>query len=224
MELVEQETASRLQEIEVLLALIREIERPRSKIRGVVPSAAQSVTTLKASSFLLLYNVIESCVRMAFQQTYAEMQQEGVRFEDFPDGIREIWIKQEFTVPLDTANQSTYLQRARGIADSVAGRGVPRLDPRKLPISGSLDSHSIQKLCTKHGVSLRMAKRARGGAELATIKEKRNALAHGHKSFAECGREYGVDDLERIYKQTKHFLGSFTRSVSRFNSSRGYRA
>ncbi|QSQ42429.1 hypothetical protein ISN35_03535 [Xanthomonas translucens pv. undulosa] len=224
MELVERETASRLQEIEVLLKLIREIERPRSKIRVAVPSAAQSVTTLKASSFLLLYNVIESCVRMAFQQTYSEMQQDGVRFEDFPDGIREIWIKQEFSVPLDTANQSTYLQRARGIAERIAARDVPQLDPRKLPISGSLDGQSIQRLCTKHGVSLRIAKRARGGVELVTIKEQRNALAHGHKSFAECGREYGVDDLERIYRQTKHFLTGFTRSVSKFNSSRGYRA
>ncbi|WP_440976976.1 MAE_28990/MAE_18760 family HEPN-like nuclease [Pseudoxanthomonas winnipegensis] len=223
MELVEQETANRLQEIEILLKLIREIERPRSKIRGVAPVAALSVTTLKASSFLLLYNVIESCVRTAFQQTYAEMHNEGVCFEDFPDGIREIWIKQEFSVPTDTANQSTYLKRAREIANSIASKDVPELDPRKLPISGSLDGGSIQRLCSKHGFSIKMGKRARGGAELVTIKEQRNALAHGDKSFAECGREYGVEDLERIYRQTKYFLGSFTKSVSKFNASRGYR-
>lgn len=222
MRTVEEEVQRRLLEIETLLKFIKEIERPRSKVRAVLPSSASSATILKASVFLLLYNAIESCVRMSFQQMYSEMRAEGVGFVDVHDGIRDIWIKQEFTVSAATANQETYMERARMIANGVASAHLPELDPRKLPISGSLDGGSIRRLCVKHGIDFTVPKRARGGSELATIKEQRNSLAHGHKSFSECGRDYGVSDLERIYKQTRHFLSGFTRCIDRFNSAKGF--
>jgi hypothetical protein len=223
MDLVSRDTESRLEEIEILLKLVKQIERSQRKINEVLPVAVSSVPVLKASAFLLLYNVIESCVRSAFQQTYQEMALDGVTFGQLPDGIKEVWIKQEFSVPTNTANQSTYLQRARNVADHVVENGVVDLDPRKLPISGSLDGDSIFKLCKKHGVALKLSRWAYGGAELVTVKHQRNALAHGHKSFSECGREYGVQDIERIYKQTKHFLSGFTKSVAKFNVEKSYR-
>jgi len=219
---VEEEVQRRLAEIETLLKFIKEIERPRSKVRAALPSSASSATILKASVFLLLYNAIESCVRMSFQQMYSEMRADGVGFVDVHDGIKDVWIKQEFSVPVATANQETYMERARLIANGVASAQLPELDPRRLPISGSLDSSSIRKLCNRHGINFTMPKRARGGSELATIKEQRNSLAHGHKSFAECGRDYGVSDLERIYRQTKHFLSGFTKCVGKFNSNKGF--
>lgn len=221
---VEEEVQRRLQEIEVLLKFIKEIERPRSKVRAVLPASANSATILKASIFLLLYNAVESCVRTSFQQMYSEMRADGVAFTEVHDGIKDVWIKQEFTVSAVTANQETYMERARKIAYGVATAPLPELDPRKLPISGSLDSGAIQKLCKKHGVAFKVPKLARGGAELATIKEQRNSLAHGHKSFSECGRDYGVADLERIYKQTKHFLAGFTKGIAKFNAAKGFLA
>jgi hypothetical protein len=223
MELVEQDTASRLQEIEILLKLVKQIERSQRKLHRALPVALSAVPVLKASAFLLLYNVIESCVRSSFQQTYQEMYLNGVTFDQLPPGMREIWIRQEFSVPLDTANQSTYLQRARKVADYISDGNVMELNPRRLPISGSLDGESIFKLCAKHGVPLKLSRWAYGGAELVTVKEQRNALAHGHKSFSECGREYGVQDIERIYKQTKHFLVSFIKCVAKFNGNKGFK-
>ncbi|MGV6491910.1 MAE_28990/MAE_18760 family HEPN-like nuclease [Stenotrophomonas rhizophila] len=222
MDSVKEEVDRRLQEIEILLRFIKEIERPRSRVRAVMPASASSATILKASIFLLLYNAIESCVRMSFQQMYSEMRTEGVSFADVHDGIKDVWIKQEFSVSAATANQETYMERAKKIAYGVVLTSLPELDPRKLPISGSLDGGAIRKLCNKHGISFNVPKRANGGAELATIKEQRNSLAHGHKSFAECGRDYGVSDLERIYKQTKHFLSGFTKCMAKFNASKGF--
>lgn len=222
MDAVVEDVQRRLQEIETLLKFIKEIERPRSRVRAVLPASANSATILKASVFLLLYNAIESCVRTSFQQMYAEMRAEGVGFVDVHDGIKDIWIKQEFNLSAATANQETYMQRARSIAYGVASAPLPELDPRKLPISGSLDSGAIRRLCDKHGVSFKVPKRAQGGAELATIKAQRNSLAHGHKSFSECGRDYGVADLDRIYKQTKYFLSGFTKCIGKFNTQKGF--
>lgn len=222
MRAVEEEVQRRLHEIETLLKFIKEIERPKSKVRAALPSSAGSATILKASVFLLLYNAVESCVRMSFQQMYSEMRAQGVGFSDVHDGIRDVWIKQEFSLSAATANQETYMERARMIANCVASAHLPELDPRRLPISGSLDGGSIRRLCVKHGIDFTVPKRAQGGSELATIKEQRNSLAHGHKSFSECGRDYGVSDLERIYKQTKHFLGGFTKCMGKFNSAKGF--
>lgn len=220
---VERDMASRLSEIEIYLRFIRELERSPIKTTQKFPSAKQSVTILKASSFLLLYNAVESCVRSAFAQTYSEIGGDGLVFPNSSDHVKKIWLKQQMAVSADSANHQTYLNEATKIARLIADGAVLDLDSRKLPVSGNLDGDQIRELCGKHGINLVVSKWAKGGAELATIKAQRNALAHGHKSFAECGRDYAVKDLERIFKQTKHFLSGFVKSISRFNGKHGYR-
>jgi hypothetical protein len=71
---------------------------------------------------------------------------------------------------------------------------VIELDRRATDISGNLDADQIRRLCKDHGITFTVAKEGRGGIVLETVKEKRNSLAHGTLSFAECGRDYSVQD------------------------------
>ena len=223
MQTVQKEVNSRMAEVELYLKFIREIERSPQSGARLFPSAVQSAPIFKACTFLLLYNLVESCVRSAFEQTYSEMLGEEIVYADISKEIKQVWIKQQFHTPADTATQGTYLLLASEIATLISEGKSVSLDSRKLPVSGNLDGDRIRSLCHKHGVKLTVPKWAKGGAELTTIKDQRNALAHGHKSFSECGREYGVRDLERIYRQTRHFIFGFLKSVSRFNARREYR-
>lgn len=220
---VQQDAERRFAEIELFLGFLKALERLSRADPEALPTAKSSATTLKACTFLLLYNVIESCVRSAIGQAYAEIESDGLIFGDSTEEIKGIWLRQQLEVPTDSANHGTYLGRAIELAEQISSRRVLVLESRKLPISGNLDGDTIRKLCAKHGVTLRVTKWAKGGAELSTIKDQRNALAHGHKSFSECGRDYAVKDLERIFKQSKHFMRGFVRSVTSFNSSRGFR-
>ena len=64
--------------------------------------------------------------------------------------------------------------------------------------------------------------RAKGGVELGTVKEQRNALGHGNVTFTECGRQYAVSDLERIKRQTVVFVRSILKNVKRYLEEDAY--
>ena len=224
MEDVRVDAKKRFDEIELFLKILKELEKMPRSTAEKLPSARQSSSLLKACTFLLLYNAIESCVRSTLAQIYMDIETSKVTYSGTSSNIRELWLRQQFNVPTDTANHATYLALAAKVADSVSIEDVMKLESRKLPISGNLDGDSIRILCNKHGLDLRVPKWAKGGVEMATVKDQRNALAHGHKSFAECGRDYAVKDLSRIVRQTQHFLNGFMRSAALFSKNSGYRA
>ncbi|WP_159017479.1 MAE_28990/MAE_18760 family HEPN-like nuclease [Cognatiluteimonas profundi] len=220
---VQSDADRRFAEVGLFIKFLKELDKAPRKTGERFPSARPSSPILKACTFLLLYNVIESCVRSALGQTYEEILNDGMRYTATTQKIRDLWLKQQLDVSADSANHQTYITLATKVAGAISDGDVIRLDSRKLPISGNLDSDAVRVLCAKHGVNLKVAKWAKGGVEMTTIKDQRNALAHGLKSFSECGRDYAVKDLERIYKQTQHFLNGFVRSVGKFNAEHRYK-
>lgn len=223
MDTVVRDLEGRLTEVEVFLSFLKQLERsPRSASTGIASTNAVS-STLKACAFLLIYNVVESCVRSSFAESYAKALDEGLGFAESTDKFRDVWLRQQLDVPTNSAIHQTYLNEASRIAIA-ASVGTPlELSARKLPVSGNLTADKIRALCSKHGVRLVVSRWAKGGIELDTVKEQRNALSHGHKSFAECGRDYTAKDLERIFKQTRHYMRGFVRSVASFNENCEYR-
>jgi hypothetical protein len=56
------------------------------------------------------------------------------------------------------------------------------------------------------------------------VKTQRNDLAHGSISFSECGRQYTVDELERIKRQVVVFMRSILRSIGAYIRKQSYAA
>lgn len=56
------------------------------------------------------------------------------------------------------------------------------------------------------------------------MKEKRNDLAHGTLSFAECGRDYSIDELWNIKEQTVLFLEGLLEGMKKYYDEKQYRA
>lgn len=223
MNAVSADVSGRLGEISAFLAFVKQVQKSGRLSSSGFGGLSSSVPVLKACTFLLLYNVVESCVRASLAHTYGEMHAANTDFASATDSIQKLWLRQELAVPTDSANHQTYVDATVRIAGMVSTSTLIELDARRLPISGNLNAESIRQLCRKHGIQLSVSKWAKGGVELETVKQQRNALAHGDKSFSECGRDYGVDDLGRIFRQTSHFLNGFQKSVARFNSKGGYK-
>lgn len=217
---VQAEVDRRFTEIGLFIKFLRELDRAPS---SSLPTAKASALVFKACTFLLLYNVVESCVRSAFGNTYDEIAGDSLAYDGVTEKIQSLWLRQQLNVPTDSANHQTYIDLAAKVAQSASQGDVIRLESRKLPVSGNLDSEAVRLVCAKHGIRLKVSKWAKGGVELTTVKDQRNALAHGHKSFSECGRDFAVRDLERIAKQTRHFLNGFMKSVSEYNQRHRYR-
>ena len=218
---------ARLTEVEQFIKFVRHMQK--SKFIGspeLIKGDQQFVPMLKACVFILLYNVIESCVRSSFSAIYDDIKLGNTKFDGTTPELRKIWLIQQLDahIAVTSANRDSYINAVSTIASHIASSAVLEFNPRALPISGNLDAQKIRELCNRHGVNLTVSRWAKGGIELDTIKTKRNALAHGHISFVECGREYGLDDLERMHKQTKHFLRGFLTSLSTYTKSLGFKA
>ncbi len=178
---------------------------------------------MKSTCFLVLYNLIESCVRESFTYLYDSINSESSFINVYKKGFKKVWINQHFKIIDPTSsNQNTYREIATEMINKILASESFFLNSDKLPIAGNLDARKIRELFNSHNIKLTIHHQAFGGAELKTVKDKRNDLAHGNVSFCECGREYSVDDLVNIKKQTVIYLRSTLRNMKKFVDERKY--
>lgn len=210
-------------EVTLYITLIARLESNRTLgVRAL--NASQAMPILKASVFLMLYNLIEGNVRSVFSEIYSKIDIERLSFQQLSVELQKIWLKQQFDGVLpESANHSTYLSAFEAVAQRIEVKEHIALSSRKLPVSGNLDAQAVRKICKMHGFQIQTSKYAKGGEVLTIIKDKRNALAHGNQSFAECGREYAVADLKRMTKEVKHFVLGVHKSARQFQTFTNYR-
>ena len=96
------------------------------------------------------------------------------------------------------------------------------MDRKATDISGNLDADKIRQICSDHGITYTVDSACRGGVALEDVKNKRNQLAHGTTSFAECGRYYAIDDLEKIKNETVIFLNGILQGMKKYYDEKTY--
>ncbi|TGG92818.1 hypothetical protein E4656_11865 [Natronospirillum operosum] len=230
MEIIREEFEERANEVKEYLNAIYKMEnedysfyRTGSRNSVKIKMGNDLPKVMKATFFLLLYNLIESTIRSSFKELYDCIQNENKVISEFKDEYKLIWIMQSFKGkdPV-SSNQSTYRNLISDMVSDILNSQPLSLSIDSLPISGNLDARKTRELLKKHGISEKVHYKANGGSQLLTIKEKRNALAHGHISFAECGREYTHEDLASLRKETVVFLRSVIRNIDKYIKNSGY--
>lgn len=87
-----------------------------------------------------------------------------------------------------------------------------------------LDAAEIRHICSGHGIPYNVTAECKGGELLTDVKNKRNDFAHGTISFVECGRNYTIEDLTKIKKQTVLFLENILQNMKIYYEERRYLA
>lgn len=177
----------------------------------------------KATVYLVIYNNIESAIRSAFAHLYEVIETEKCTLQVVSDEVRDIWIEvQHKKISREQATPESYRKKAAEMVLAALADQVVELVGTRLPIAGNLDARKIREICKMHDVSSDVHHAAKRGVDLRIVKEQRNALAHGHKSFSECGREITVDDLVRIANQAAVFIRGILRNVEDYIIKRRY--
>jgi MAE_28990/MAE_18760-like HEPN len=188
------------------LAVVAATER---KIPWTAPGGLfgnNRLNILRAGTFLILYNTIESAARLAIQTIHDEMMQKRVPFKRLRRTIRREVVKGF---------------KRRGDADK-------HQDMKDLPLelvaaaldveeyfSGNVDARKIKEIAEVYGFSVSTdLKRTRGGADLLSIKTIRNDLAHGHKTYEEVGREYPIKDLLGLSLRATAYVSSILQNIA----------
>jgi hypothetical protein len=168
--------------------------------------------TLKASCYLLLYNLIESTMRNIIEAIFDEFRVQGIRFDDCRNEVKRLVL-----VNFRARNTDTLMSRMLDIARHV----VTETFESKETFAGNIDARMIRDTAKRFGFAEPTTKT---GWIMRTVKDNRNDLAHGNKSFSEIGKDTTPDRLEEARKQTAVILILTIRSVSAYLIGRRYLA
>lgn len=181
------------------------------------------IKILKANTLLMIYNLVESTVMGGILEIYDKLKQEGLTYSEVRKEIKDIWFSYKFRQVYDPkAHYNTYKGKALEIVNSILIGEVIELDRKATAISGNLDAQQIRNVCNEHGIVFQTDAQSRGGIVLETVKDRRNDLAHGTLSFAECGRNYSIEDLGIIKDQTILFLRGLLLGMKKYYDEKQY--
>ncbi|MGB6301487.1 MAG: MAE_28990/MAE_18760 family HEPN-like nuclease [Rivularia sp. (in: cyanobacteria)] len=171
--------------------------------------------TLKASGFLLLYNLVEATMRNAIEAIFDELRSQKVSFNKIKPGIKKIILHniKNLKVSDEVISQIT------DISIHIVNTGFNK---EKL-FSGNIDGRVIKTIAQDYGFSCETDARKTGnGSDLLTIKSNRNDLAHGIKSFAEVGREKSADELVKIKSKVIKYLKQILLNIEKYLFQKEY--
>ena len=170
--------------------------------------------TLRASAYLLLYNLIESTMKNAIEAIFDELQNQGVSFDDIRPELKKIIL-----VNLKRRNPDKILDEIQDISLDIVKVGFNREEL----FAGNIDSKLIRETAKKYGFySPTDDKKITNGEDLYLVKNNRNDLAHGSKSFTEVGKEKGADELIKIKNQVVEYLEGILKKVETYIDKQEY--
>ena len=238
---VHNEFQIRVNEIEAYLKFIGrvDIDEVALTLKSGAPAYTQAekddlARTFRASAFLMFYNLMESTVANAIEAIFDEFDAQGVSYDDCKDNVKLIILGN-----LKAINRKAAVPLLANLARDI----VTRTFRKEEVLSGNVDADLIRDLAKSYGfphprvpevwakaslrgypVQLTSGSRLSGnGSSLVTVKNRRNALAHGNDSFATVGRDYTHEDIERIKCEVVAYLDALLQNVEGYLLSKGYR-
>lgn len=182
------------------------------------------IKILKSNILLMIYNLVESSVMGGILEVYEELKLQNLSYQTVSNEIKNIWFSFAFNQVYDkNAHYNSYRDKASQMISSILNNQPIILDRKATDISGNLNAEKIRQVCSSHGIPFNTPQGCRGGLVLEDVKEKRNQLAHGTLSFVECGRDYSIDDLEKIKNETNIFLNGLLMDMKQYYDDQRYK-
>jgi hypothetical protein len=170
--------------------------------------------TLKATGFLLLYNLIESTMRNAIETIFDDFQNKNVSFDEVRDEIKTIIIQN-----FKNKSNDNLIQVINNISVDIIFAGFDK----KKTFSGNIDARKIRETGKTYGFSCQTNNiKTRDGNDLLNVKTNRNDLAHGFKSFEEVGREASAEELLKIKKRVIAYLRQILENIEDYIDKQEY--
>lgn len=213
----------RVNEIELYFKALQDLYRTQSCKDKYVFYHDDFLKILKANALIMIYNLVESSITDGILEIYDELKSSGYSYKDVRKEIQDIWFAFKFNQVYDkTAHYNSYKDKAIEIINAILRNEPLEMDRKATDISGNLDANKIRKICKEHGITYKLDSSCKGGQVLEDVKNKRNELAHGTTSFAECGRYYAIDDLEKIKDETKIFLNGILLGMKKYYNEKTF--
>jgi hypothetical protein len=166
--------------------------------------------TLKATGFLLMYNLVESTMSNAIEAIISHMAGQSVSFDNLSKNIKIIILKNA-----KSWNPEKLEPGLKKIAHDI----IHQTFKKEELFSGNLDARKIRETMKEYGVNCQFKV---NGDCLLTIKTNRNNLAHGIVSFSDCGKDYDIDEIIRFKDDAIDYLKGVLDDIDAFLTNSDY--
>jgi len=136
--------------LESLLEKDAQLHFPRGRKLKYARCGEDLLKILKANTFLILYNLIESSIRNGVAKIYDAVRSDGMSYVDICQQLKVIWVHKQFA-PDEGRKIENNAKRLMELIDSVLTAELVSLDARDLPIAGNVDADQIRILADKYG-------------------------------------------------------------------------
>ena len=195
-------------------SLFQEIVRMDESLKLTSDSDREEIFGILKSSFaLMLYNLIEACIKQGFNEVYDAVKNYNATHKNLTPKFVDRWIEK---VIRDNRDKPEYYLKI--IINQLIASPTPLIELGSVSeikgiADGNLDRRSINKLLETHGIRPAPANQ---GSQLVRVKDWRNKLSHGEVSFRECMRENVVSDLENVMLDVFRFMNSTITNIEDF--------
>lgn len=171
----------------------------------------------KASSYLIIYNLIEATVTAGVKSIYDKISDERLTFNDVMENLRKVWWQSK-KESLSSCAKNQLIDNIYDYYCEAHSNSPLDFSDYISGVSGNLDADAIREVCRRYGISS-----VRDGRDLGNIKIKRNWLAHGNKSFSDIGKDSTPSDLFTVRDRVFSFLDEFVSNVNSYLSDTKYK-
>lgn len=203
----------RRQQVRHYLAVVLSVERG-AQLGKTTRAQERRLLTLRAGTFLLAYNLIEATTRGAIDAIHDQIITEKTPLGKLAPALRHETIKR-FKQRANPDAAFTVAEFPSEFVSVALDEGVK--------LSGNVDARYIRELGECYGFSCETEKeRTWGGSDLVTIKNNRNALSHGRKTFEEVGRDYPSRELLALTRRSLFYIEGVLQNIATYLGARGY--
>lgn len=170
--------------------------------------------TLRAGTFLLLYNLIEASTRAAIDAIHDRILTDQEAFDRLIPCIRKEAVKR--------FKKYAKAESHASLIPSFPSAFVAVAMAESADFSGNVDAKVIRDLGATYGFSCDVPQETWNGADLLTIKAVRNDLSHGRKTFEEVGRDYPATELLAMTRRSLPFMRAILGNVAEYLEEKRY--
>ena len=177
------------------------------------------VKTIRATGYLLIYNLIESVMTASLDAVHLQLKDESLTFSELSKKMKEICY--------DNFKKSISEQKISENSELLIDDALVWLGyHRNKHWNGNVDVKSIEAKTKKYGIQVIYTENDQRELKenFLDIRRKRNSLSHGELSFEQCGQDTAIESLIEYNRQAFRYLSVVIDGVERYLLEKKYLA
>ncbi len=231
---IRNEFETRLAEVDSFYEVLSIIELERPKISAynltedkedILIINSTKVDILRSTAYLLLYNLIESTIYNSITSIFDSISDNNVKYFEMIQEVQKYWLNNLYKHD-EKKRKETIVDTFMHIANQIFNN-VIELASTEINYGGSLYARTIFDTAKSMKIQIGNVHRIYDenihGNVLKDIRQKRNWLAHGEKTFTEIGSISTYSQLADAKDNIKVFLEEFIISVEAYIQNQHYK-